>query len=165
MNITRRIFRGGAFGGIHLRACGGLACTFLLAFAGAWAGRPQSPGQNGIPGQGQGMGGTRGGSSRPDFSPLSSNVEMDPMMAERRLLALNIQRQKQMVSDSNKLLKLAKELSDEVAASKAGSLNPDQLRKLAEIEKLARNVKQRMVDGVGQPADPMGMPPVVFPNQ
>jgi hypothetical protein len=87
----------------------------------------------------------------------------DPTMMERRLNALNRERQKEMISDTNKLLKLAMELNDEVAANNTGSLTWDQLHKMAEIEKLARNVKEKMADGVGQmgppPDNPIAMPP------
>ncbi len=61
--------------------------------------------------------------------------------------ALNVERQKQMVSDANKLLKLARELNDEVATANTGTFTPDQLHKIAEIEKLARSVRERMADG------------------
>jgi hypothetical protein len=54
-------------------------------------------------------------------------------------------------------------LNDEVAANNTGSLTWDQLHKMAEIEKLARNVKEKMADGVGQmgppPDNPIAMPP------
>ena len=69
-----------------------------------------------------------------------------------------------MVSDTNKLLKLARELNDEVAAKNAAALTPDQLHKIAEIEKLAHSVKEKMADGVGQPTQ-SAVPPLVFPIQ
>ena len=65
--------------------------------------------------------------------------------------ALNVERQKQMVADTNKLLKLAKELNDEVAAANTGSFTPDQLRKIGEIEKLAHSVRERMAAGSAMP--------------
>ncbi len=74
------------------------------------------------------------------------------MMTESQLRELNQERQKQMVADANKLLKLARELNDEISAANRGTLTPDQLRKIAKIEKLARSVKERMTIGVGQPA-------------
>jgi hypothetical protein len=64
-----------------------------------------------------------------------------------------------MVADANKLLKLARELNDEISAANRGTLTPDQLRKIAEIEKLARSVKERMTIGVGQP-ELLAPPPV-----
>lgn len=90
-------------------------------------------------------------SSHSDLTDIESPA-LDPVMAERRLRALNIERQKQMVSDANKLLKLAKELNDEVAGAHADALTPAQLHKIAEIEKLARNVKERMASAVGPPS-------------
>ncbi len=80
----------------------------------------------------------------------SASDNYDPTMMERRLNALNRERQKEMVSDTNKLLKLAMELNDEIAANNTGTLTWDQLHKMAEIEKLARNVKEKMADGLGQ---------------
>lgn len=62
--------------------------------------------------------------------------------------ALNAERQKALVSDTVKLLKLAQELNTEVASSTADSLSPDQMRKIANIEKLAHNVKQKMSESV-----------------
>ncbi len=67
----------------------------------------------------------------------------DPGEAARRMRALNAMRQKALVSDTNKLLKLASELNAEISANPE-SLTPDQLRKLATIEKLAHSVKEKM---------------------
>ena len=90
--------------------------------------------------------------NRPTPMPTdpSSADNYDPTMMERRLNALNRERQKEMISDTNKLLRLAMELNDEIAANNTGTLTWDQLHKMAEIEKLARNVKEKMADGVGQ---------------
>jgi len=84
-------------------------------------------------------------------------------MAEKRLLALNIERQKQMVADANKLLRLTKELNEEVAASNTGTFTAEQLRKVAEIEKLARSVKERMIAGSAQPQPAFPAPGFNFP--
>jgi hypothetical protein len=85
-------------------------------------------------------------------------------MMERRMNALNVARQKEMISDADKLLKLARELNDEIAAKGAASLTDDQLRRIAEIEKLAHSVKEKMADGVPQARQSFG-PPVMFPDQ
>jgi hypothetical protein len=87
----------------------------------------------------------------------------DSIMMERRLRALNIDRQKQMVADTNKLLKLARELNAEVASSNSDSFTPDQLRKIAEIEKLAHSIKGRMADGVTQPVPSLVPTPLTIP--
>ncbi|MGA3100734.1 MAG: hypothetical protein ABSD61_02625 [Terracidiphilus sp.] len=91
--------------------------------------------------------------------------DFDPTMMERRIRALNNERQKDMVSDTDKLLKLAQELNDEIAAKNAGTLTFDQLHKIAEIEKLAHSVKEKMADAVGQPTPAGRQVPLVFPTQ
>jgi hypothetical protein len=72
----------------------------------------------------------------------------DPIEEEERLRALNKERHKSLVSDTNKLLKLAGELDVEIKNGGVESLTPTQLRKWAEIEKLAHNVKDKMVYSV-----------------
>jgi hypothetical protein len=68
----------------------------------------------------------------------------DPLFAERRLRQLSIARHKSMVDDTGKLLKLVTELNAEISSTKPSELTPEQLRKVAEIEKLARGVKDKM---------------------
>jgi hypothetical protein len=67
---------------------------------------------------------------------------------ERQLRLLNADRQKELVADTNKLLKVARELDSEMTAADADIPTPAQLRKAAEIEKLAHSVKQKMVTSV-----------------
>ena len=75
------------------------------------------------------------------------------MQNDRLLRALNADRQKSLVSDTNKLLRLANELNAEIAGSNPETLTPSQLHKMAEIEKLAHNVKDKMSTSVrGTPA-------------
>lgn len=104
--------------------------------------------------------------NRPAQMPTdpSGSGEYDPIMMEHRMTALNNERQKELVSDTNKLLKLAKEVNDEIAASDTGGLTPQQLQKIAEIEKLARGVKDKMADGTGQ-MGPSISAPVMYPNR
>jgi hypothetical protein len=64
--------------------------------------------------------------------------------ADQQLRALNDARQKSMVADAARLLKLAGELNAEVGSANPGTLTPAELRKVAEIEKLAHNVKEKM---------------------
>jgi len=63
---------------------------------------------------------------------------------KQRMRMLNAERQKALVSDTEKLLKLARELNDEVAARDSSGLTGEQLHKLDEIGKLARSVKAKM---------------------
>ncbi len=96
--------------------------------------------------------------------PLASG-NYDPTQMERRLNALNRERQKELISDTNKLLKLVMDLNDQIAANNTGTLTWDQLHKMAEIEKLARNVKEKMADGVGQMGPPLDNTPVAIPTR
>ena len=96
-----------------------------------------------------------------DTSPLYD--QYPPGEAEKRLRTINAERQKSMVSDTDKLLKLATELNNEIAQSKPGALTPAQLRKVAEIEKLAHNVRDKMVMSVRGPQFQMDAPPPYFP--
>jgi hypothetical protein len=84
----------------------------------------------------------------PDIGTIEQN--------EKQVKALNVMRQKSMVSDADKLLRLVKEFNDEIVATSPAELSPDLLQKLATIEKLARSVKQKM----GTPV--VGAQPSVF---
>jgi hypothetical protein len=84
-----------------------------------------------------------------DQSPFGDDIGPDdPAWGERRLRMLNAERQKELVADTNKLLKLAQQLDAEIAGANPDSLTPDQLRRVAEIEKLARSVKDKMSTSV-----------------
>jgi hypothetical protein len=76
----------------------------------------------------------------------------DPVWQEKQLRVLNIERQKALVSDTNKLLKLAHDLDAEVSGTTSDSLTPDQIRTLAEIEKLAHSVKEKMSISLQRPS-------------
>ena len=69
-------------------------------------------------------------------------------MQTRRIRELNIERQKALVSDTDDLLKLTKQLNAEVARDRSSSLTPEQVRMLAKIEKLAKSVREKMSDPV-----------------
>jgi hypothetical protein len=56
----------------------------------------------------------------------------------------NMERQKQLVDDTAKLVSLVNELKDEVDKSTKDELSLEVVRKADEIEKLAHNVKERM---------------------
>ncbi len=129
---------------LRMHVGAGLAAAIVMAMACLPAGRSQSnlPGGNG----GSGSGVPRGQQLGMSSSPFD---DMDTVMMQKHLLALNIERQKEMVSDANKLLKLARGLNEEVATGKATEFTPDQMRKIAEIEKLARSVRERMTSAVG----------------
>jgi hypothetical protein len=85
-----------------------------------------------------------------NVDPFGDN-DADPnrmLWREKQLRALNAERQKSMVSDTGKLLKLVHQLDSEISSANPGSLNADQLHMLAEIERLARSVKEKMSTSV-----------------
>ncbi len=82
--------------------------------------------------------------------------DIDARMEARRLVALNQQRQHQMVSDAGKLLKLAQELSADADAGGTILSSAERMQKASEIEKLARNVRQKMTYAIGAPQEPLG---------
>jgi len=53
-------------------------------------------------------------------------------------------RQAQLVADTNRLYQLAQELQAEVAKSSKNTLSLSVVKKAAEVEKLARSLKERM---------------------
>jgi hypothetical protein len=69
---------------------------------------------------------------------------LETMMAEKTRLARNVDRQRRLESDTQRLLTLANDLKTEVASSGTETLTPVMLRQMDEIEKLARSVKERM---------------------
>lgn len=75
--------------------------------------------------------------------------DLDPVLAKRQLRLLNVERQKKIVSDADKLLALARALNSEIEKANSGSMTPEQMHKIAEIEKLAKNVKTNMTITVG----------------
>ncbi|HLY40972.1 MAG TPA: hypothetical protein VKR52_07135 [Terracidiphilus sp.] len=123
-------------------------CTLrwaVIALACACVARPVVP-QGQHPMQGPQVGVTYG-----------SFGDLDPVLAKRQARMLNVERQKQLVSDAAKLLELARALNSELEAANSDSMTPDQMHKIAEIEKLAKSVKDRMTLTVGgvEPAIPM----------
>jgi hypothetical protein len=129
-----------------MRSCFAIGLVVLLGMVCVTAGRSQSTNGSGSNGNAN-QGSLR--DQRPNADSISPFDDTDNGIMQRHLVALNVERQKEMVSDTNKLLKLAKELNEEVAASHATGLTPDQMRKIAEIEKLAKNVRERMTSAVG----------------
>ena len=62
----------------------------------------------------------------------------------RQAQLLRVQRQKQLISDSAKLLKLATDLNQQIDNTSAETLPADSVKKAAEIEKLAHSLRQRL---------------------
>jgi type VI protein secretion system component VasF len=80
----------------------------------------------------------------------TSPGENDPVarrMAEQLLQKRNATRQQEIVDDTTKLLDLAKQLKAEVDKSNKNQLSLGVVKKAEEIEKLAKNVKEKMKSG------------------
>jgi len=99
----------------------------------------------------------------PQDGPLGSIDGSNPFGSERRLREINAERQKALVADTNKLLRLATELNAEIAKSNPGALTPEQIRKVAEIEKLAHSVRDKMAMSLRGPMMNIGSPPFLQP--
>jgi hypothetical protein len=138
---------------ISRQRCGSLLFLALLFIVPVRAGLPQTnvsskgpilSGQGAVLAQRQTL----------DYAAAPGSAGLDPVMAERRMKMLNNERRKSLLSDTEKLLKLATELNNEIGRSNSGSLSPDQLRKVAEIEKLAHNVRDKMTMTIVPPSAP-----------
>lgn len=91
-----------------------------------------------------------GSASQQHINPMDAPPVFDPAMnmQARRIRVLNVERQKALVSDTENLLKLTMQLNAEVAKDRSSTLNPEQVRMLAKIEKLAKSVREKMSDPV-----------------
>ena len=105
----------------------------------------------------------------PNVDPLDmpQGFPGDPMQNrrnERRLQYLNAERQKSMVAETNRLVKLAADLNAQINSGEHTQLTLDQARQLAEIEKLAHRIRDRMSTSVRQAPSMLSGPPM-FPGR
>lgn len=94
----------------------------------------------------------------PDATNIPGMEQMDPEMARRQLRALNEERQKAIVKDTARLLKIAQELNAETENAASGDLTQAQWKQVNRIQKLAHGVKQKMILTYG--GVPVFRPPV-----
>jgi hypothetical protein len=106
---------------------------------------------------------TNNGKLGRNYPDTNSQFGADPTTDPKRMRALNAERQKELVSDTQKLLQLARELNAEVTDANAAAMTDAQLRKVAEIAKLARSVKEKMSFTAG--GYPNLKSPPTFDNQ
>jgi hypothetical protein len=119
--------------------------------------QPQNPG--GIQGGNTGAM-TRGVHNIPSDPSDTVGLPMgDPLFQERRMRQLAMETHKAMVSDTDKLLQLVSELSSEISTTNPENFTPDQLRKIAQIEKLAHSVREKMGNTLQGAPDGMQMTP------
>ncbi len=122
-------------------ACG---MVLLLMMMSAWTSAPA--GQESAPS-------VPSRTNRIPSSVFDTAADVDPSFTQRRMRALNQERQKVIVSDTEKLLRLAQELSAEAQAG-GGEPTTAQSVRVAEIEKLAHRVKQKMIESMADPPMP-----------
>lgn len=124
-----------------------LSGGLMLATGGAAWAQSGSSGGYGAESDG-GYSASQGGSSSMGHSGDniggSDTPQTQQQMEERQVKTRNVERQKQLVDDTQKLVALANELKTDVDKSSKDTLSLDVVRKADEIEKLAHNVKDRM---------------------
>lgn len=106
---------------------------------------------------------TNNGKQGRNYPDTNSQFGGEPNADPKRMRVLNAERQKELVSDTQKLLQLARELNAEVSDANVAAMTDAQLRKVAEIAKLARSVKEKMSFSVG--GYPSFKAPPTFDNQ
>jgi hypothetical protein len=106
---------------------------------------------------------TNNGKLGRNYPETNSQFGADPAADPKRIALLNAERQKELISATEKLLQLARELNAEVTDANAAAMTDAQLRKVAEIAKLARSVKEKMSFTVG--GYPNLKTPPAFDNQ
>lgn len=72
---------------------------------------------------------------------------IDPRLQREQAKMRNVDRQNQLVSDTQKLVQLANELQADVQKSNKDTLSLDVVKKADEIEKLAKSVRDKMKGG------------------
>jgi hypothetical protein len=131
-------------------ATGGLMLVMAVSFGQQGSGLGQQGTGLGQQGPGLGSSGGRGAqqtnpSNGPGLSPIvPPDMTPPPGMAQEQAKMRNVDRQKQLVSDTQKLLALANELKTDVDKSNKDTMSIDVIRKADEIEKLAHSVKEKM---------------------
>ncbi|MGC1462719.1 MAG: hypothetical protein WA802_10990 [Terracidiphilus sp.] len=95
----------------------------------------------------------------PSLNQIALGDEHEPLDEQKRVRAINAALHKSMVSDTDKLLKLVKELNAEIGSTNPASLTPEELRMVAEIEKLAHGVKDKMRTPAPAPSSLMDASP------
>jgi len=99
---------------------------------------------------GPASGAQSGGAPPPNSPPTMQSIDTFPVVndgsrpAQNQTKLRDVDRQKQIVADTQKLLKLANELNAAVEKSNKDTLSLDVIRKADEIEKLAKSLREKM---------------------
>jgi hypothetical protein len=129
---VHKLFLPGRCGEILLAA---LVCTAILE------GQVQQPPQTPNPpptGTGQGRVNLGQGDGEEQDNPV---IHRAAVLAQMKR---NVQRQQQIVKDTDRLMELAQQLKEEVAKGNKSTLSSSVAKKAEEIERLAKSVKDKM---------------------
>ena len=97
------------------------------------------------PGPGsQGAGQSSRTTVRPSQPQQLGPMELPSKVSEEQAKSRNVERQKKLEEDTAKLLSLATELKEQVGKTNQNIMSVDVIKKAEEIERLAKNVKERM---------------------
>ena len=130
----------------------------------ALSARAQDASQQGVPDMGQNTP-IAGHSTRHGTTNPTQIDDENPYRDAIREAQLKAARQKALIDDTNKLLKLAAQLNDEIGGTETNPIDKDQLRKVAQIQKLAHSVEQNMKFSLTlKPSGPDQYPPPQIPD-
>jgi len=96
-------------------------------------------------------------SALPQKGAVRSTSDLEHDMEERRMKELNKLRQKEIREASEKLVQLAGEVQEFAASTSEKDSWLEQAKKMDEVEKLARRIKDKMREGT--PTKPISPPP------
>lgn len=77
---------------------------------------------------------------------MSDAADIDPVLAAKRQQAQRAEIRQSLAADSTKLVQLAQELNEQISRDHPETLTQAELKKYAEIGKLARRLKSQMKD-------------------
>ena len=126
-------------------------CVLAVAGPAALGQMGQMPGPTDPMGMPGAQSGPRGGRGQQMPQPQQTqpiipdvSIPRDTRMERDQAKMRNMDRQKQIVADTQKLVTLANELNAAVEKSNKDTLSMDVIRKADEIEKLAKSVREKM---------------------
>ena len=121
------------------QAVGAIGMLVTVILAGAWFG-PAGPGAARAQ---QGSSAARPPAETTTIEPPVPGSTDNPMKEQMQIAAVG-ERHKRLVADSDRLVQLATELKTEIDKSNKYEMSVAAIKKAAEIEKLAHDVKERM---------------------
>ena len=114
-----------------------MASVVVLGSVTGWTQTSGGGRQSGIPSSGP-------SSSRADSMSDGRVPSLSASVSEKMAIARNDERQKRLQADTAQLLALATKLKEDVDKTDKYTLSLDVLKRTAEIEKLAKSIRERM---------------------